>query len=1768
MDCKPKSNGNVLLIDPNCVNINNDIVNGVSEYENKYIFAELTAESRGRTVVTIKGNTNSAKTDKSKIINFIGNNQDINNPNYLNFTTNYYEGSTGNATHYEGFGINSIKIKLNSSFIPQIDIQFIDVRGLAFFNQNDSPYRLLFDFPPPIFKLTVKGYYGKPIEYDIHLVKYTSEFSAANGNFIIDAQFVAMTFAPLSDILFRYVVNTPLIDDPLSANSKLNEPPANTFSLIRKFANLYGAIADEFKDDIINIRYNNINNDIKKIDVVLEMINPTLFSEDKNLKQADNTPYLIINEEQNYVEVNEPNSIPKDILTNISDVRIYNDKIKTEQSDSEIEYSPYRLFIGYVAGTDIQINDNNKTNDENLPLKKYFSFDTENDSIYDTPLQEFKKRLLSDIQSIVSVTINDDDISDPISFINKKDIRTQTISNTKYYVIDITKFYNKLYKNKTQLTKNKTKISNELTTKINNLVQERLGMVPTIYNIFKLILTDVDRFFKKLSSVSRDADNYHNNSYDKKIILGSDTYVDNKTHVYPFPLVIETKDERQQRVAPLVLQEKVEFPELKLVSDFIRTFQDQKEFSQQMTLRDNQKSDGTNKWIPISPFDSTLGGSTPESPYMGISDSVINDTLRILLKRFYMLSQGTLSKEFYPEDGWWIAKTRNIKRSEAYQKLYGYAEAANLVSALSVNNDAIDAIKTMVNKYSNNIELFYKDIDKISISDKETTDTLYDFPQYKPEYFLITPSITSEGKVYVDKYNPSFKGIYVIDDNINLKIFDENSNDPIETFVKELKDNLILPNAESLFDYTEENLTWIKDKVKKDGWKGAVNKISSWVNGTKKFDEIQGIKMFTRYLTLGEYYNDSGEGSIIYPGGKNMFYPGNISDNYSERQLTAYNDGNMSFSGKTIIFDGDALDSGKNIADIWSTQLGKYDTKIINDITGDKNLGSIIILSNFGYTASPFNIYLNSLNSIVFDNPAAIEVPSYYLPYLGGLITAIDEGWEKDIFKFFTLDNGKYLDNLGFYVLADLHDVKLYLSKNDKEILKEKYNTFRGSFNQMFLPQFNKLYNWIQKLNYDDEEDKIKAYYYALDSNAKNGLIENTNPGQFFNVIKDLITRTNFVNYSQITFKMSSSYPAGYTSLKDVNKYGLNGVTSGVTSQLNYKYFISFFERLDLLIFDKNKKEKERKEELSRIKGDTEIINQLYYSFKNINDKWLTGNDVTNYPYVPKGKNLIDIFAFVDRAMNPIGETIINCECLIDMLDDPNISLFTVLSQLLSLNGFEFFPLQNFLSFNDENSWEDSFKIHNGGYDDSQKTYFVCMYIGGSASYPSVTNNAFEEDGIINIADPKVKAFKSSPTGNNYDENISQKNNNNEFPWEQVRAFSVKFGEQNQSMFTDIKIDSKEYTDTNESIQILSRLAGDQGPAAPVPIGQNLYNLYENRSYKATVTGFGNVMIQPTQYFQIENIPLFNGAYIILNVEHNITANKMTTSFSGTKILKYPVPRVLKAVSVADYSDVSPQKALDLALTATMMSPERIQNNKEEGGLESELGIDLSHHNGNVKWNEIKKSGVKFGYLKLTEGNKINDFKYAYYNLEKNIKDAINNDIIISYYHFGRFGRTASPTQDGIDDATNFITNLNKVSSLAEKPKLPVVLDLEEECFSTYGQYEYSWGQISKPNKSINEFVESFIEEMNSNGYDVMIYCRTDLINKWDLHNYNKHPLWLARYMDLKNNNPEKDEPSVPKQWINGWQSWQFTPTGKMVGIRGDVDLNVMKKDFINKYIT
>jgi len=1766
-------NGSVILVEPNIMNGNENQTNTVPQYQDMYIFAELKATRKGRTVI-INNKVSDEFTDFGTV-NFIGVNQDdsAENPNYLNFTTNYYDGSVGNKTQYEGFGITNIKMQTNSSYIPKVNIQFVDIRGLAFFNQEDSPYRMLFDFPPPIFQLTVKGYYGKPLTYRLHLVKYTSEFSSSNGNFTIDAEFVGVTFAPLTDVLFKYILNTPLIELGGNMSSETGEPPQTTYELILKLQSVYAKIGKMLKSDAETIELREIENDLVKIDIVDGLIQG--YKENEALVNAG-TPYLARRTPQkpiNFVEPVKTDNRENDYFVEIRDIREFNSEIAKQQSSNDSNTKTERLFIAYAVSSNLKPAPEIPPFPEPLTastsiLDDIWEFPSANQAAYFYALNKYRERLLG--ENLSSIEITEADIKSPEDFILNSNLKTQEETRTKYYGMELTDFYYGIYKQKGKLLKRKEELAQDVADKINAALMLELGMLPSVYNVMEIILNDVDKFFEILKKTAVNAHHSHNEDENKSRILNDSTYGEksNTSTIYPFPLIIEGNDNSKQRVAPIELSKIIEFPELSLVDNFINTFLLQEKWEEQYNLRNNQGDDGLNYWIPIAPIDSVLGGSSPTSPYFGLSNNVRNDILKILLQRYYIFSQGVLPYTIYPSftDG---KKEKLDEISKAYVKMYGIAEAININETL-ISKKIADAVDVMCGRYINNIQNFYDDIENLTVTYETSTGdrvgSLYSFTRYQPISFPITPSDIGTARIYTDKNNPDFVGLNITDEPIAINSDDDKDN-KLNEFLK--KSNIAGSRAairRGTYDFTTDNIPYLPDTYNDKDFFGSRNEKKGLA--TINLREGGDTGLYTRFLNEYSYYGIYGGTTYKSTGfdvwdGIDFYYPNSMN--------IAYNEGHSSFSGtdSSNIKGTSVFSMGNNIIDIWTQTLAEDDNdeKLYHYLTNNNRLSSVLFLSNFGNTLSPFVRFPNNINNNFFATPSIIGAPAYVGAYVGALLKAIEEDWEDDILDFFTgtsVSQGIKLPNKGYYVLADLHDVREYLSENDKRVFIDEYRKFMENFDT-FQEDFKKLYNLTNNVAIRDVKTKDKRYKYFLDPNVDTEKDFNAwgEKGQFSNLMSRLIYRKSIVIHTEKTFKRVplTDFSPGYVSLFEIN----NNIDYGdsyykPTTDL---YFQTLFSRLSSSIGETKNELRQEDIKAKKIRGDKDIINQMYYSFKNINDKWLsgTGEAKRNYPLI-SGNNtkLIDRFAFVDRAMNPIGETMINAEMLIDLVNDDSASVFTVISSLLSANGFVFFPLQNFLSFENDKSWEDSFKIQTGSISDQEETYFVAMYIGGTSSYPSIKTNGFEEDGIISLDAPSLPVFSSSADTQQYNENQNQVKAKEDFPWGQVRAFRVRFGEQNQSMFEDIKIDSKEYNDTNESIQILSRLAGDNKESQPTPKGQNLYNMYENRSYKASISGFGNAMIQPTQYFQLENIPMFNGAYIILDVEHNISPNKMRTTFSGTKILKYPVPRVMDSIASREFSDISAGEAARRAAEsentpapqATMMTPERLEQ------LNSVYGIDVSHWNGNIDWNLMKKNSVPidFTYMKITQGSSIDSFNYNKYDFTKNIREAKANGIKIGVYHFAEFGRTSNPVNDANADADNCLDN---IALMPSPPDLPIVLDIEDDGFRN----NYLW---SNKKDDIKTYIDTWIRRIEDAGYEVMIYSGVFLTN-YEIDYLFDYPLWFARYYTLTGNaNPEKDSPSTPIRTWNDWTIWQFSSQGNVTGVNGGVDINAMRKSFFNKY--
>ena len=227
------------------------------------------------------------------------------------------------------------------------------------------------------------------------------------------------------------------------------------------------------------------------------------------------------------------------------------------------------------------------------------------------------------------------------------------------------------------------------------------------------------------------------------------------------------------------------------------------------------------------------------------------------------------------------------------------------------------------------------------------------------------------------------------------------------------------------------------------------------------------------------------------------------------------------------------------------------------------------------------------------------------------------------------------------------------------------------------------------------------------------------------------------------------------------------------------------------------------------------------------------------------------------------------------------------LSIILANNYFNFIPLPSYINFfNIEKKGTDTQAQGNAmfgtfktvDYIDSSPA-FLCQYVGKPSSQLNVKtpNNGYNGDSF-NYNSP------NSPL-------VTQECGNKELS-NKVMGFNVDFGIPNQNIFESITLDQSQFQNTSESFKVLQSMADSGGGNATSPASASLFNVYASRSYTARVTCVGNVTIQPTQYFQLRYLPMFNGPYLIINVEHEIRPNTIETTFEGVRVPRPSLPAI------------------------------------------------------------------------------------------------------------------------------------------------------------------------------------------------------------------------------------------------------------------------------------
>jgi hypothetical protein len=97
-------------------------------------------------------------------------------------------------------GIESIRIRNTRSATPTVDMVLIDTQGRALFEKGEnSEYAAFFNLPYPIFYLTLKGFYGKAIKYQLVLTNFSAAFEGNTGNYRISLKFYSYKYTILAE---------------------------------------------------------------------------------------------------------------------------------------------------------------------------------------------------------------------------------------------------------------------------------------------------------------------------------------------------------------------------------------------------------------------------------------------------------------------------------------------------------------------------------------------------------------------------------------------------------------------------------------------------------------------------------------------------------------------------------------------------------------------------------------------------------------------------------------------------------------------------------------------------------------------------------------------------------------------------------------------------------------------------------------------------------------------------------------------------------------------------------------------------------------------------------------------------------------------------------------------------------------------------------------------------------------------------------------------------------------------------------------------------------------------------------------------------------------------------------------------------------------------------------------------------------------------------------------------------------------------------------
>lgn len=1424
----------------------------------------------------------------------------------------------------EMIGIKSINIDFENAVLPVITIQFTDVRGMSLFTPKelsrleDVPkggdvtkdnvaqffFQCFFKFPYPKFNITVKGFYGRPVSYEVTCDKFETNFNSETGNFDVTARFIGYKYSFLTDVSLELLEAAPYCD--FLGKDYWEEKKQSDFQV----TNVYGAkvpmptlveIRNKIKDILTNGDPEQTNTTITEEDNThdeerrsLEEIKKTYFSWYEQLIQEANKKY---SEKHVFIDKNDDGDYQRVIILIPSDYasddmsQDYQQMPETQKVNNDLCALIKKYNEAYGQGNKLdEISEDFKGYVKTPLFNDLTTKDTFNGLVENCKIPEdvVKRMMLGVNKDTTLETVFNG--GEPPQYTHCFDIDVD-YSTIQSRINSLTEDANKSY-----LQKRKEK---EIHDKNIKLIGE-LGFNPTVSNVTKIIMAHLETLMHMIYNVTDAIKNDSSRTPSAwGISCGKDgTCPDidcNTTRIPPFPRVTEKVEESgitKQQDMWIGKLDKDSIKEVDLVETFFNAIE---EIDRLITETDRkieetkearqEAAKGEERCVvkyPTTSFDfflnSKLYGNDVVEDIDKLSGAISLRMFSVLCLNFYANQCG-----------------KNAWKNKAAQ--LGRVEAHNFVDSVNVETNpklrdwirlgtgelnADNIIKTIQSKEGKYPWSFD--------SGNPTAKPLFDSSAWLSRYQCNPLNVTVEhGYSYMypvqnisfDKIKENY-GIFSNGDSqdskdvlmscpsveinsIDITSYNCHNSLIIENNVNKVKDMLDKAMSESVSSYTEVTNALSGKTTLEEAIEGYYSKIFK-TEGLSSFCKKNGVK---KGDDIVNYRKDSDEAFFVFLKDKKIV----LTDKESSVTYTSTPEDLEQYFNNEV--------AAKSINSCFISEIFPYKGKEINhrdSLLNKDDFSAIEFLMGIDCIDYDYLRQHGGFNWMLYGTNAFVYTPRLVVLQLGAILAT---------------ECGNDLNHK-----IDVNAISCGLPGNLKQIVSQYLNTI-SIYSRMALIKYyrdwenNEFKDIKAQLTGKNKNANIAARYYKSETGMKTVytrvlLYEGSS---FVTKLTNGLMLPVLVIHGNVNHFTCASKLEGGSYRADPTKYGrftLPKSVYAVTNDVYKNYLNAFVDELNRILevdYEKDENGNMVRRARNACNTSNEMRMELYRYLKQVYDKWIPSAKESDWNF----KNFFEDeggkgdyrFYFIDSYYNKIGDKLlINPRELTRRLDtardnsDIGSSVYSLLGWIYGDNRCMFKCIQNFADFSNGDGIYDVFNPlpYSTAFSNlRQGSDFVVVYTYEPSKYLDLNSSEYTDDGfMLNDELQCPVSITSRGNGNGY---------------YKIPAFGVTYGRQYQSYFKNISLDTKNAIQTQQAIfakhAILNGKTSNNKFGAS---GQDLFDIYTTQSYTCTVDMMGCAWIQPMMYFVLLNVPMFRGSYMIMKVNHKIVPGDMTTTFTGCRM--------------------------------------------------------------------------------------------------------------------------------------------------------------------------------------------------------------------------------------------------------------------------------------------